>query len=103
MQLLDAVNKRVATPHAVGLPMPVVFIGVTGSVWLVHVTSIFNSPSLLPLFTPLSFCSLSFLFFLLFIFLFCCYVLVPLHSLSVELRKGIGAVGRHTLPLLFYV
>ena len=29
MQLLDAVNKRVATPHAVGLPMPVVFIGVT--------------------------------------------------------------------------
>ena len=48
MQLLDAVNKRVATPHAVGLPMPVVFIGVTSSVWLVHVTSIFNSPSLLP-------------------------------------------------------
>ena len=45
MQLLDAVNKRVATPHAVGLPMPVVFIGVTSSVWLVHVTSIFNSTS----------------------------------------------------------
>ena len=43
MQLLDAVNKRVATPHAVGLPMPVVCIGVTSSVWLVHVTSIFNS------------------------------------------------------------
>ena len=48
MQLLDAVNKRVATPHAVGLPMLVVFIGVTSSVWLVHVTSIFNSGSSLP-------------------------------------------------------
>ena len=79
MQLLDAVNKRVATPHAVGLPMPVVFIGVTSSVWLVHVTSIFNSPSLLPFsLLCLSVLFLSCSFYYLFSFLLLCVSATPL-------------------------
>ena len=66
-------------------PCLVVFIGVTSSVWLVHVFLFLLPPP---------FHSSVFLFsFLPFSFILHLCMILSLHSLSVEPHKGIGAVG----------